>query len=264
MVKLLSTISLILALVLFPPAALALVSNNAVPGDVTYPIKRTLEDIIFAAASIHPTTKAWFAAARSDRRFKEFTTLVTQGKKTGDVLNELVEQTQIAANQIADVGDESQKKKLVEQLSESIKKYDQGLQQLSPPSQAEPTPPSLQETTPAQTPQATLVPDSVPTPAPTAPQPTPLLAPQPTPAATSFPTPTPVQQSNDEERQRQIEEARKKLEEIRRRLEASQRRQNEDEHRLQREGTRQQTREEKRDDKDEKDNSKDNSKKNKD
>ena len=39
MIKLLSIICLVLAIVLFPPAALALVSNNAVPGDATYPIK---------------------------------------------------------------------------------------------------------------------------------------------------------------------------------------------------------------------------------
>jgi len=38
-IKLLSIICLVLAIVLFPPAALALVSNNAVPGDATYPIK---------------------------------------------------------------------------------------------------------------------------------------------------------------------------------------------------------------------------------
>lgn len=140
MIKLLSIISIILAIVLFPPATLAVISNNAVPGDSTYPIKRSLEDVIFAVASINPTTKAWFAAARSDRRFKELTVLITQGKGATETLNELVEQTQVAASQIAQVTDEEEKAKLIEQLQVSIEKYDQGLQQFADSSKTSTTP----------------------------------------------------------------------------------------------------------------------------
>ena len=61
MIRLLSIITLILSIVLFPPASLALISNNAVPGDSIYPIKRFLEDGIYAVASITPGTKAWFS-----------------------------------------------------------------------------------------------------------------------------------------------------------------------------------------------------------
>lgn len=236
MAKLLSILSLILAIVLFPPATLAVISNNAVPGDATYPIKRALEDGIFAVASLNPVTKAWFAAARSDRRFKEFTTLVTQGKKTSDVLNELVEQTQVAASQIAQVKDEAQKQKLVLKLSESIKKYDQGLQQVSSPIQVDQAP--IVQTTPL--PQATpFTPESA------SPVATVLPSPTPTPPPVVQPTPTPVQ-PDDEERQRQIEEARRRLEEIRRRLERQQRRQDEGEHRFSSEEARQPIRQENR------------------
>ena len=73
--KIISTFALIIMIVLFPPAALITVSQGAVQGDATYPIKRILEDGIFAVASLNSVSKAWFAAARSDRRFKEFTTL---------------------------------------------------------------------------------------------------------------------------------------------------------------------------------------------
>ena len=130
MARLLGIISLILAIVLFPPAALAVMSNNAVPGDATYPIKRGLEDVIYAVASLTPTTKAWFAAARSDRRFQEVTVLITQGKQAQETLNELVVQTDIAAGQINQITDQKQKEQLINQLSQSIEKYDQGLQQL--------------------------------------------------------------------------------------------------------------------------------------
>ena len=240
MVKLLSILSIVLAVVLFPPAALALISNNAVPGDATYPIKRVLEDGIFAVASLNPTTKAWFAAARSDRRFKEFTTLVAQGKQGEDTLNELVEQTQVAATQIAEVNDEGQKQQLIEQLSKSIKKYDQGLQQVSSPApvifvpaedavvdsiQPEPIP---QE--PAVQPQPTSIPapTSQPTPAsvPTGVRPTPTVVP--TPISTPRPTSTPILPGpNNADRQRQINEARRQLGEIKNKLEEEQKKQHE-------------------------------------
>ncbi|MBI4009335.1 hypothetical protein HY357_03810 [Candidatus Roizmanbacteria bacterium] len=265
MAKILSTVILILTIVLFPPAALAVISNNAVPGDAAYPIKRVLEDAIFAVASLNPTIKAWFAAARSDRRFKEFTSLVAQGKKGEETLNELVEQTQIAASQINQVKDDNQKQKLIQQLSESINKYDLGLQQVSSPIPANPAPVAQETSTPQptqtptpvvrSTPRSTIT--SQPNPAPTT-VPTPIL---PTPHPTPVPTLAPVPHPSDADRQRQIDEARKRLDEIRKRLEEEQRRQRE--HGLQNESSRQQIRQENRGN-DKKDDSKDRSKKDKD
>lgn len=181
--KLASIVLLIFVIALFPPAVLAVVSNNAVPGDTTYPVKRGLEDIIFAVASLNPATRAWFAAARSDRRFQEVTVLVARGKKAGDTLNELVEQTQIAANQIDQVSDPAQKAKLINQLSESITKYDTGLSQISQTSKPAmiPTPqqpasvvqvvssPAAVKPQVSVNPQLTVMPQNSPTPAPSAP-----------------------------------------------------------------------------------------------
>lgn len=128
--RLLTTLSLILALLLFPPATLALISNNAIPGDATYPIKRGLEDVIFAVASITPVSKAWFAAARSDRRFKEFSSLIAQGKDISQSLNDLVEQTDDAVKETTEVNDSTQKQQLIRKLEESVQQYDQGLSQV--------------------------------------------------------------------------------------------------------------------------------------
>ena len=249
MTKLLSIISLILAIILFPPATLAVISNNAVPGDATYPIKRGLENVIFAAVSINPTTKAWFSQARSDRRFKELTVLITQGKQSGETLNELVEQTQVAASQIAQVNDQAQKQKLIQQLSESIEKYDLGLQQVSSPTQVNPAPAApvalLPQATSTPQPTQTSAPVAQPTPRPASTsQPTPAHIVVPTPIPTPRPTPTPVPHPNDTDRQRQIEEARRRLDEIRRRLEEEQRRQRE--YSSQNEPPRQQIRQENR------------------
>lgn len=217
MTKLLATLSLVVVLVLFPPATMAVVSNNAVPGDVTYPVKRGLEDVIYAVASLNPVTKAWFAKARSDRRFQEITVLLTQGKEVSKTLNELVEQTRAAVNQIDRVSDLTQKGKLIRQLSDSITKYDQGLSQVPQPRpQASPT---VQPSVSTQTPIP--VPSIVPTPTPDpelertreelekikkrleelerqrqmqqqSPSPTPTSTPSPTPTPTLTPTPRPT------------------------------------------------------------------------
>ncbi len=187
MFKLLSTLILILSIVLFPPAALAFVSNNAVPGDSTYPIKRALENVILTAASVNPTTKAWFSAQRSDRRFKEFTTLNSQGKVGTVVLKELVQQTGDAANNISGVKDSGEKIKLIDQLSSSIQNYDKGLQSV------------------AESPAAAA-------PAPTLPPTAPRNA-QPTSAPTAHPAANPDPQKQ-KELQEQIEAAKKAREEF--------------------------------------------------
>lgn len=225
MARLLVILSLILSIVLFPPTVLALISNNAVLGDATYPVKRGLENVIFSIASVHSVTKAWFAAARSDRRFEELNILVTKGKQVDRTLDELVEQTQLAAKQIAEISDNTQKAQLVEKLSESIKKYDKGLEQLS----QQPTPtskpvvqpteqPTSQPAVPSPAPSATGAPIIHPTSKPTTsvpttiPQltPTPQLSPSPLPTPISTPTPSPSTSKCDEIEDR-IERARCEL-----------------------------------------------------
>ena len=205
MTRLLSILTIILAIILFPPAALALVSNNAIPGDATYPIKRSLEDVIYAAASLNPTTKAWFAAARSDRRFKEFITLVAQGKSVSRTLNELVTQTETAASDIKKIDDPIKRQDLVNQLSESIDKYDQKLGEVS-------------HSTVIITPQPTVTARPTLTPLPSE-----VSKPTFTPIPTQVPTITqpPI---NPQE----IDEAKKKLEEIKKKLEEEMRKHQED------------------------------------
>lgn len=197
-----TVLTLILSILLFPPAALALISNNAVPGDATYPIKRFLEDRIYDVASLNPTTKAWFSAARSDRRFKEFSTLIAQGKSASDTLNELVSQTDIAANELAKVEDPVRKQELVSQLSQFIDKYSQKLDEVSIGSQ----PPS-----------------STTTPIPTVVSPAPsgsTLTPQPSETPRPVPSPTPAPSSPQAPvDQKDLDNAKDKLEDIKDKLE---------------------------------------------
>lgn len=131
MIRIFATVILVLFFVLLPPAVLAFVSQDALPGTTLYPVKRKLEDGILLIASVNPVTRAWFALAYSQRRYKETTALIAQGK-TGDVgvtLNDLVDQTSLVADQIGEVKSGQQKKELVTTLKSQIKEYNQGLNQ---------------------------------------------------------------------------------------------------------------------------------------
>lgn len=127
MAKILTLLSLLIAFLLFPPATLALMSNNAVPGDMTYGIKRKLEDGILLLTSFNPSTKAWFAVERSGRRYKEAAILLSKGESASETLNELVLQTTAAANDISEINDITKKEELLSELSSSLAEYNQGL-----------------------------------------------------------------------------------------------------------------------------------------
>jgi len=258
-IKFLSILSIILAIVLFPPATLALISNNSVPGETTYPIKRILEDGIVKLASITPVTRAWFSVERSNRRFDETTVLIAKGSSFSKTLDELVDQTEVAANEVTKVDSPTQKQELLTKLSESIKKYDEGLvkvqQQISNESAKEiATLPTRQQTAvtkapvlpsptaklkanntnslPSPTvPQLTITPQpsnttpSFSTPAPTAvPSPTIIahVTATPTSTPTTVPTITPrPQEVTTPTSSHEIEQARRRLEEIQKKLEES-------------------------------------------
>lgn len=193
MARLLAILTIFLAIALFPPAVLALLSNNAVPGDRTYPIKRALEDIVYAISSVNPTSKAWFSAARSDRRFEEISVLVAQKKSTSETIIELVNQTKISADQIKDLGNGIEKKQLADKFNASVQKYVEKLKEYSKESESEqvevlpmPTPTPASTISPLPTTTPTSIPTPIPTPYSTA---TPAHIPSPTTRPSSTPAP---------------------------------------------------------------------------
>lgn len=122
MVKVISTVVTILVIALFPPAALALVSQNAIPGDRTYPIKRKLEDGILLALSVRPSWKAGFSVVKSDRRLQESQALIASGKDASVTLTELVTTTNVAATEIKNA-DVAEQRILSQNLVNSINNY---------------------------------------------------------------------------------------------------------------------------------------------
>lgn len=232
MARILTILSLLLALILFPPATLALVSNSAVPGDATYMVKRKLEDVVLLIASLTPQSKAWFAVERSSRRFKEAAVLLNKGEQASTTLAELVDQTSTAAQEVTQINDPIKKQQLIEQLSQSITTYNEGLaiaanlpvatptleEPLSTPTTT-PTPaPATAEPTPVAMPIPKL--STPPTSGPKKPlPPLPSVTPTPTPQPTSAPQPAPQPITSTNDKKEQVDQTKKELEKIKKRLE---------------------------------------------
>lgn len=128
--NLLAKVILVMALVLMPPTGLVLASQDAVPGDNTYPVKRGLEGVILKIASLNPRTKAFFDSDLSERRYKEAITLMSRGNSADESLVELAQQTQAAAIALNQVSDPVVKQQLAQTLSEQINEYKKGLQKV--------------------------------------------------------------------------------------------------------------------------------------
>lgn len=188
MVRIFGTVILVLMILLFPPTALALISNNAVPGDVMYPVKRGLERGILAVVSINPNTKALFTVERSNRRFTEAIVLISSSKneEAADTLDELVKYTKDAAKDVKSVPGRTEKKQLIKKLRDQIKKYDNELEKIENELVAQPEPtsvPGQPYTSPYPTPSET-----IPTPTTFIPRPTSGLVPSPTSRPLVFPS----------------------------------------------------------------------------
>lgn len=76
--KYLDLTSWILLFALAPLTILVLLSQNSIPGDLFYPIKRGLENVILVAASVSPSTRVAFKTDLTERRFAEAQQLLVQ------------------------------------------------------------------------------------------------------------------------------------------------------------------------------------------
>jgi len=227
---------------LLPLTALILVSQNTVPGDLFYPLKRGLENAVLAGATLHPATRVAFRTDLTERRFEEAEKLLLARKDTTG-LNDFVQEVSLAEQEIAALKNEQAKKEVTEKLIKKIGEYQNKLVVIQaqakessliglPLPTATPTPvkidkkptilPSPTPTPIQQKPTTTPVSSSLPTvvkqPSPPTqstltPTPTDVLLPSPTPTPT--PVPTPVEES---EIAKAIDDTQKKLEEIKKQL----------------------------------------------
>lgn len=154
--------SWMLLIVLAPFTFLFLISQSSLPGDSLYPVKRGLENVVLAAASVNPTTRAIFKTDLTEKRFNEAEKLLLAKKDVAGLSDFIVEiqETQEALTQVTDP---VKKEELTQKLIASIDEYQNRLTQVQV--QIETVPPSItptQEVTQQQPEPTTIQPTAKP------------------------------------------------------------------------------------------------------
>ncbi|MEX2007298.1 MAG: DUF5667 domain-containing protein [Candidatus Levyibacteriota bacterium] len=107
---------------LTPLFFIAFLSQNSLPGDFLYPVKRTVENTLLAAASASPTTKAFFQTDLADRRFSEAENLLLSQANTAP-LDDLVAQVESTEVSISNVSDPVKQEELTIKAIAQIETY---------------------------------------------------------------------------------------------------------------------------------------------
>lgn len=182
--------SWIVLFLLLPFTVLVLLSQNSLPGSFFYPVKRGMENVILAAASLNPATSVAFRTDLTKRRFSEAQTLLlTKLDTTG--LRGFVAEVYAMETQLATVRDPQEKARLQEKIDVALAQYQDQLQTVKTQIIAQnqsfaPTPPPAGGPTQQVFPTATpIVPTNTPVPVPTTRQ-----GQRPLPTNTSVPLPT--------------------------------------------------------------------------
>ena len=206
--KMLDTSSWFVLFTFLPVTVLILLSQNAIPGDIFYPIKRSMENVVLAAASVSPTTRVAFRTDLTGRRFDEAEKLLLARSDTTG-LSDFIAELQTTQQEVAVLSSTEEKNVSTEKLIKKIDEYQAKLVQVQAQTQTQnnAVTPSLPTNTPipssAPIPTITLLPttqlETTPTPVinitavsvknPTA---APSIKPSPTKAPTNTPSPTPT------------------------------------------------------------------------
>lgn len=165
-----------------PITVLIFLSQDSLPGDNFYPIKRGLENVILAAASVNPATRAAFRTDLTEARFKEAQSLVIAKANAGGLVS-FADDVQAVQLEVTSLANDTERAKAEEKLLVKIDQYQNSLSNLQakteqnliayshqgaptsiPPTSAQNLPSGI----PTLTPSPTLIPTTtlMPTPAP--------------------------------------------------------------------------------------------------
>lgn len=116
-------------LILFAPiTVLILISQNSLPGDPTYSVKRGLENVVLQLASLNPSTRVLFHTDLADRRFDEAQKMIL-ARSDASALTQFLDEVKVTQKEINAVTDPKEKATLAKQLDEKVTKYVTGLEQ---------------------------------------------------------------------------------------------------------------------------------------
>lgn len=121
---------------LAPYTLLVLVSQTAVPGDITYPFKRGMEDVVLFAASFNPTARTLFHSDLIKRRYDEAEKLLLQHQADTASLDTFIDELKATQDSIVAIPDYSEKAAFEQNLINSIDTYQGKLSQVQTQIQA--------------------------------------------------------------------------------------------------------------------------------
>lgn len=120
--KMFNVTSWVIFFAFLPVTVLILVSQNTIPGDLFYPIKRGMENVVLAAATVNPATRVAFRTDLTERRFDEAEKLLLARNDTTG-LEDFVQGVSLAEQEIAALENEDAKIEVTEKLIKKIDEY---------------------------------------------------------------------------------------------------------------------------------------------
>lgn len=175
--KYLDLTSWVLLFFFAPFTVLILLSQNTIPGDFFYPVKRGLENIILVAYSVSPSAKVGFRTDLTQRRFTEAQTLLVSKADT-TAYNQFIDEVFVTSQDLSKLSNAQDKIESSEKLLAKIEEYQTQLTQvqnqvqiaqaLPQPIETQPitpgeVPSQITQTQPTQVPSQTIQPTQQPT-----------------------------------------------------------------------------------------------------
>lgn len=124
--KFLNISTWIILFAFLPFTVLVLLSQDSVPGDLFYPVKRGLENVVLAAASVNPATRVAFRTNLTETRFKEAQSLVLSKSNTSG-LSSFIDEVQGTQLEVTNLSSDTERKTAEEKLISKIEEYQNGL-----------------------------------------------------------------------------------------------------------------------------------------
>lgn len=118
--------SWIILFALLPVTVLIFLSQDSIPGDFFYPLKRSLENVVLAAASVNPSTRAAFKTDLTEARFKEAQGLITSRSNISG-LTTFIDEVQSTRLEVTNLKNDTQREKAQEKLISKIEEYQNNL-----------------------------------------------------------------------------------------------------------------------------------------
>lgn len=120
--KFLNMSSWIILFALLPLTVLIFLSQDSIPGDFFYPVKRGMEGVVLAAASVNPATRVAFRTDLTEARFKEAQILAVLKSNAGGLLA-FADEVQATQIEVTNLKNDTERKDAEGKLLAKVDQY---------------------------------------------------------------------------------------------------------------------------------------------